>query len=285
MKKSSMLSFLLAITFSLHMSAQVALEPKIEVFDFNTFKAHVFTSPETMGDISLIVEGPSGITVIEPQAFVESIKLFKNYIASLNKPVVKIVANYHVGGLADCDPALVVMIEGMPEFEKSPQHVGMIKNFAERFGSAMDLRDHEPVATIPVNTIENWGGVRFNFSPGPATDFPAANIGVGGKVYYTHFAPSKGHPRAGNFPDKESVIQEISRLKKLKNEGYELFVGSHGAPVKTEVIDFQIDYYQTLLDALAKSSGKEAFIAEITKTYPDLGGKDNLPKLADNFYK
>ncbi|MCC8197970.1 MAG: hypothetical protein LIP06_05180 [Tannerellaceae bacterium] len=285
MKKSSMLSFLLAITISLQVNAQTTLEPKIDVFDFHTFKAHVFTSPETMGDISLIVEGPSGIIIVEPQAFVESIKLFKNYIASLNKPVVKIVANYHVGGLVEWDPALVVMIEGMPEFEKSPRHVGMIKNFAERFGNAMDLRDHEPVATIPVDTSVNWGGVTFQFSPGPATDFPAASIGVGGKVYYTHFAPSKGHPRAGNFPDKASVNQEITRLKQLKNEGYELFTGSHGAPVGTEVVDFQIGYYQTLLDVLATASGKEAFITEVMKVYPDLGGEDNLPELANNFYK
>lgn len=52
----------------------------------------------------------------------------------LNKPVQKIITNYHVGGTGNHD---VVMIEGMPDFVKGAVYGGMMQNFAKIFGDAI----------------------------------------------------------------------------------------------------------------------------------------------------
>ena len=104
----------------------------VKMFDFKKFKVHFYTSSEAMGDVTVLVE-EKGLVVIEPQSFYKSIEDFNKYVQNLGKPIEKVVANYHAGGLAECDIEKVVMVEPMVEFMKSPMAQGMMKKFAGAF--------------------------------------------------------------------------------------------------------------------------------------------------------
>ena len=129
--------FLWLITFSA--KAQTS-DANFQVFDLNNYKLHMYTSPEAMADVSAIIEGEKELVILEQPSFVNSIIEFNEYVKGLNKPITKIIANYHTGGLAEYPANKVVMMKGMPEFEKGEIYGSMLQSFANLFGGAMDLR-------------------------------------------------------------------------------------------------------------------------------------------------
>ncbi|MFI3290119.1 MAG: nuclear transport factor 2 family protein [Rikenellaceae bacterium] len=257
---------------------------KIENYDFDSFKVHIYTSAEAMGDVSILVEGEDGLVVIEPQSFYKSIEDFNAYIESLEKPLVKVVANYHAGGLAECDLKKVVMVEPMVEFMKSPIAEGMMKKFAGAFQGAMDTRPVKIRKTIPAVGSQEWAGVSFDFTNGAASDFPASSINIGDKAYYTHFAPSKSHFAPMRLRTRESIDAILAELKKIEASGVEYIFGSHGATATQEEVAFQIEYLESMKALLAKCKTSDSFAQQLIVSYPTLGGAENIKAIATALY-
>ena len=67
-------------------------------YDLDGFKLHVYNSNDVMGDASYIVEGDSGLVVMEYPLFKVNAKEFADYIAELGKPIVTDITDYHLGG-------------------------------------------------------------------------------------------------------------------------------------------------------------------------------------------
>ena len=199
----------------------VKAQINVTVHTFENFNLHIYTSSESMGDVSLLVEGKDKLVVFEPQSFYKSIADFNAYTKKLNKPIEKIVANYHAGGLAELDMRKVVMVEPMVEFMKSPKAQGMMKHFANVFKGAMDTRLVDVKHTIPQEGLQTWGGIKFNFLKGMSTDFPASSVNIGNKVYYTHFAPNKMHPSPMQLKNREAVDAMLNELEQARESGCE----------------------------------------------------------------
>lgn len=257
---------------------------KIEVYRYADMTLHSYASTEEMGDVSFIIEGKDGLIVLEQQSFYNSIKDFGNYLKTLGKPVVKVVSSYHSGGLNAWDPSLVVMIEGMPEFEKGEMAQRMMKGFAERFGEKMDTRPHAETGVVAANSRQRWASVDFQFVPAPSTSaFPAADIIIGGKVFYTHSAPTIAHIRG--IRDRETIDKQLDYLKGIKNSGCELIVGSHGVAERMNVADFQITYLERMKTLLNTATSKEEFVAGMKDSFLGLPDERNLTATAENLYK
>jgi len=257
---------------------------KIEVYKYEGITLHSYTSYEEMGDVSFIIEGREGLVVLEQPSFFNSIKEFNTYLATLNKRVVKVIASYHSGGLKEWDPTLVVMIKGMPEFEKGEMVQNMMKGFNERFGGKMDTRPHSNTNVIASDSKQSWGGVNFQFIPAPPTSaFPAADIIIASKIFYMHSAPEISHIR--RIRDKEAINQQLAYYKTVKDSGCELIVGSHGFAVRMDDIDFQINYLERMKQILQVVRNKEDFVKEMKDSFYGLKGENNLITIADNLYK
>lgn len=85
------------------------------------------------------------------------------------------------------------MAHGMDAFSKGPVYGGMMKSFQKAFGDSMVDLPTGKVSEVDFGKTCSWAGVTFEFRHGASTDFPAASIIIGGKVYYTHWVPAKAH--------------------------------------------------------------------------------------------
>ena len=197
-------------------------------------------------------------------------------------PVEKRITNYHVGGTGSHD---VLMAEGMPEFMKGEIYGGMMKGFAQTFGDALTEMPTGKATEVAFGTTQTWAGVPFEFRHGATSDFPGASILIGGKVYYTHWAPAKAHVSHLQISSPAAVDAEIAEAERSLASGAELFIGGHGGAAKADAVQFKIDYLKTVKKLLAKNGTPEAVVGAMKKAYPDLPGADGLGELAKALYK
>ncbi len=281
MKKSILLAVIILLTIS------ASAQSKFEAKDFGSFKLHSYVTADPLGDMSYIIEGKNSVVVLEPAAFLDNIKEFGDYLNKLNKPVEKVIANYHAAGFSAHDHSKFIMIEGMPQFVQDDIYKGMMSNFAAGFGDKIDLSEFVPAATVGRNAMEKWAGVTFKFSPGATSDFPAASILIGGKVYYTHFTPASNmHMGALQITGRDAVDAQLAELRKAKASGASTFIGGHGAgTADINAVNFQIDYLKKVKETMEQIKTGDEFVLMMRKSYPGLAGEDNLSAVAANLYK
>ncbi|MDR1562850.1 MAG: hypothetical protein LBS54_07200 [Dysgonamonadaceae bacterium] len=277
--------FLAIIAMGFTLTASAQFKGRIEVYKLDGLTIHSYKSAEAMADLTFIIEGKDGLVILEQQSFLESIKDFNNYLATLNKPVVKVIANYHTGGLADWDASKVVMVEGMPEFEKGAVYSGMFGFFSQIFDGAMDLRPHGEVATVAFNSTHNWAGIDFKFLHGAKSDFPAASINIANKVYYMHFAPVFAHMTGDQINSAAAIDATIEELSNAKASGCVLFIGSHGKPGRIDAVNFQLQYLGKMKEIFNSTRRKDEFVKKMTESFIGILGIDGLNAVADKLYQ
>ena len=219
---------------------------RFEVYDLDNFKLHVYYTNDALGDASYIIEGTQELVTMEQPLFRDNVAEFDRYLASLGKPVVRRITDYHVGGTGD---HATVMAEGMPEFTKGEIYGGMMQGFAATFGNAL-------------------------------ADFPGASILIGGKVYYTHWAPAKAHPSSLQISSPAAVDAEIAEARKALASGATLFIGGHGGAADADAVRFKIDYLENVRHLLAEHTSREAFLRALNEAYPGLPGAEGTEALA-----
>lgn len=248
------------------------LNGKMTTYDLDGFRLHVYQTGDAMADASTVIEGRDGLVVLEMPLFRENLAGFAGYLQWLGKPVEKVVADYHVGGLADYAPSQVVLVEGMPEFSKGPVYEGMVAGFKQAWGDAVDLREHAGHSTVPVEGRRTWAGVTFDFTRGAASDFPASSVVIGGQVCYTHFAPARAHFSPLQVTGREAVGAQLSALQAAATSGCTVFVGGHGEPATLAEVEFQIAYLERLAALLETCTDAGALADALSAAYPGLPG-------------
>lgn len=255
---------------------------RVETYDFDGFKLHVYYTNDVMGDASYVVEGRDSLVTMEQPLFKDNIAEFDVYVAGLGKPVAQRIADYHVGGTGDND---IVMAEGMPAFAKGPVYGGMMKGFAQAFGDAISALPTGKTSEVTFGDTRVWAGVSFEFRHGAASDFPGASIIVGGKAYYTHWTPAKAHMSHLQISSAAAIDAEIAESENALKSGADIFIGGHGGAAKADAVKFKIGYLKTLKKQLKKSKTQEPFIAAMKKAYTGLPGEEGLGELAKALYK
>lgn len=255
---------------------------RFEVYDLGDFKLHVYYTNDALGDASYIIEGGDALVTMEQPLFRENVAEFDAYLSKLGRKVEIRITDYHVGGTGSHD---VVMAEGMPEFTKGEIYGGMMKGFAQMFGDALTDMPTGKAAEVAFGSTQTWAGVPFEFRRGATSDFPGASILIGGKVYYTHWAPAKAHVSHLQISSPAAVDAEIAEAEKSLKSGAELFIGGHGGAAMADAVEFKIDYLKTVKGMLAENGTPEAFVGAMKRAYPDLPGADGLEELAKVLYK
>lgn len=255
---------------------------RFEVYDLGGFKLHVYYTNDALGDASYIIEGGDALVTMEQPLFRENVAEFDAYLSKLGRKVEKRITDYHVGGTGSHD---VVMAEGMPEFTKGEIYGGMMAGFAQMFGDALTDMPTGKAAEVAFGSTQTWAGVPFEFRRGATSDFPGASILIGGKVYYTHWAPAKAHASHLQISSPVAIDAEIAEAEKSLKSGAELFIGGHGGAAMADAVQFKIDYLKTVKGMLAENGTPEAFVGAMKRAYPDLPGADGLGELAKALYK
>lgn len=282
--KCILLSCLAFMTSLISVNAQTSKNMK--QYDFGTWKIHVYTSPEAMGEVSTIIEGEKGLVVLEAPSFKKSMVEFNAYMAELKKPVVQVIANYHACGLMDYDAKDIVMVEGMPAMMKSPMAAGMIKHFDSAFKGAMDTRlKTDPTPTIKQVSTQNYAGIDFIFTQGSTTDFPASSIAIGGKAFYMHFAPFVGHASPLLIKSPVAIRETIRVLKAAKKANASVYFGSHGTPGTLQTVQSEITYLEKMQTIYTTQKDADSFVKAMKEAFPTYAGAEGLPTLAAMLYK
>lgn len=274
----------IALALSVSLSASAA-ESKFKSYELPSSTIHVYQSGDPMGDVSFIVEGEKKLVVIEQPTFYTAIEEFGKYVDELGKPVEKVVASYHFGGLAQYPAKISTMPETMIKFAASAPAQGMVAKFSKIFGEAADFRPFSPkVKGFAVPSTQQWGGVEFVMTPGAASDMPAASIQIDKDAFYTHFAPAWSHASPMQVKSLVAVDAMIAELEKIAASGAKYIFGSHGAPSTQAAVKFQISYLKRLKQLREVSKDSDQFIQRLIVSFPKLDGAENLRKVAKNLY-
>lgn len=255
---------------------------RFETYDFEQFKLHVYYTGDVMGDASFIVEGGDALVTLEHPLFRENVEEFDAYVDRLGKKIEKRVADYHLGGTGDHDYA---MAEGMPAFAKGPVYGGMMAHFAEVFGDAIVGLPTGAQEEVAFDTTCVWAGVPFTWLRGASSDFPGASMLIGGKVYYTHWAPARAHMSHLQLGSAAALDAEIDSARKALESGAELFVGGHGGVASAGDVAFKISYLQSLKRLREECADAATFVAAAKAAWPELPGEEGLPALAEALYR
>ena len=70
----------------------------VTVYDFGKIKLHAYDTKDALCDAAFIVEGENALVGIELPAFTENLDAWKEYIASLKKPMNDIIISDHPAG-------------------------------------------------------------------------------------------------------------------------------------------------------------------------------------------
>ena len=264
------------------LSANVQAKGKMEVYDFEQFKLHVYYTNDALGDASYIVEGKDALITLEEPLFKDNIAEFATYVETLQKPIVQRISDYHVGGTAH---HAVIMPQGMPKFVKEPAYSGMMQHFSQVFGDAITELPTGETQEVEFYRTYHYADISFLFSHGANTDFPAASILIGGKVYYTHWTPLKTHINPLQLTCREAVDAELEALSNALSSGAELFIGGHGGATDVESVEFRKTYLQTLKKLLEECSTADEWISRMKQAFPGLPAEESLPELAKVLYK
>ena len=252
-----------------------------DVRELDGYKLHIYLTEDEMGDASFIIEGADSLVTLEQPLFKVNAQTFDQYLASLEKPVAKRIADFHLGNTGNEE---IIMPEGMPEVVKAPAYSGMMNHFAEVYGDAIEPLPTGATVEVPFDSIVTFAGVPFTFYKGAANDFPGADILIGKDAVYSHWAPEKAHINKLYAATMQGVDDRIAELEKILSTGASVFVGGHGAPATADDVKFRIAYLNTIKELRNNNSDAESFSAALIETYPDLPGKDGVKELAEALY-
>lgn len=254
----------------------------VEIADFGTFKLHVYNTNDVMGDASYIIEGKDALVTMEQPLFKDNVAEFDQYLNGLGKPVEKRIADYHLGGTGGSE---IVMAEGMSQFTKQGVYAAMMQGFAKNFGDAIVGMPTGKAEEIGFGETKTYAGVAFTFNHGATTDFPAASINIGGKAYFTHWAPAKAHLNALQITSPAVIDAELAETNNALSSNCTVFIGGHGGMADRSAAEFKANYLKTMKKAYSDNKTADAFIAAMKKAYPNLSGENGLADVANNLYK
>lgn len=262
---------------------QSATKGCFETLELGDFRLHVYHTNDVMGDVSFLIEGPDGLVTLEQPLFKDNIAEFDAYEASLGKPVVQRITDYHLGGTGDHP---ILMPEGMHAFTQGDIYGGMMKGFAQQFGDAITAMPTGKVSEVAFDKPVAYAGVSFRFVHGATNDFPAAGILIGGKVFYTHWTPMKAHVNTLQVATPAAIDAQIEATEQSLASGATHFIGGHGAGVGTvDDARFKIDYLKKMKALRASEATPEAFAAALRSAYPGLPGEEGIDALAKALYQ
>lgn len=177
------------------------------------------------------------------------------------------------------------MAEGMPEFTKGEIYGGMMEGFAQMFGDALTDMPTGKATEVEFGSTQTWAGIPFEFRHGATSDFPGASILIGGKVYFTHWAPSKTHASHLQISSPAAIDAEIAEARKSLESGAELFIGGHGGAAEADAVQFKIDYLKKMKEVLGNSRTVQDFVDGMKKAFPGVPGEAGLEDLGKALYK
>lgn len=240
----------------------------ISIYDFGSMILHAFVNPpEGIGTSTFIIEGDSGLVLIDSHYSAEAANAFRAYADSLGKPINRIYVTHehpdHINGLrgafADVDSyAATVTAESAAQAGIDIDHIvaagnDEIDGIAYKFEIYTDAESKESL----VIKLPEYGV-----------------MAVGDLVY-------NGYHMVLN----RDVTRWIGLLDRLQTMAeFALILPGHGAPGNTQLLHANLDYLETAWRLYGEVNDRDAFLSAMMDAYPDHDGLSFLRLGAGRIY-
>lgn len=128
------------------------------------------------------------------------------------------------------------------------------------------------------------GGMKFSFTESTDEIDAQAALIIGGKFYYSRFAPSREHMSAERLNSREAVKAEFNAAQKAFSKKCLYYLGQYGDYGNQSGQGFVLNYLRDVKKQMEKCQSAEEFIAAMKKAYPKLKGEENLEAVAARLY-
>ena len=161
----------------------------------------------------------------------------------------------------------------------------MMEGFAQTCGDALVALPDGHATEVDLGSAQKYAGITFRFVPGATSDFPAASILIGDKVYYSHWAPAKSHVNRLQISSTEALDAQIDAMEQALKTKATLFAGGHVGALPKEAAEFRLGYLKQMKALLGNNKTADEFVEALKKAYPRLAGEEGLPDLAKALYQ
>ena len=154
---------------------------------------------------------------------------------------------------------------------------------------AMEISNFKPSIESVESNVKAGGsvskdGMKVSFTEATdAVDDQAALI-IGGKFYYSKYAPAREHLSADRLNSREAVNAEFSAAQKAFGKKCLYYLGQHGEYGNQAAQGFVLNYLRAVKKNMEKCNSATDFVAAMKKAYPKLKGDENLEAVAAKLF-
>lgn len=252
----------------------------VQVYDFGDVKLHAYKTKDALDDECFLIEGKDELVALEAPCFTNNISEYKDYIASLEKPLNNVLLAYHPAGAAGLnDEAKYIATEGAKAAQQDGGSVkGLVDGFVQSFGDTFDGTIPEVTEVVEPGTIE-LAGIEFVISEGlDGFDvvIPAIN------TVFTHMVGADVH----NIMPSVAAIEALeAQMQGYVDANYTLILSSHYAPETIEAAKTKVEYAQQMKKLAEENDNAEDFMNAVNAAFPDYAGANYLEMTASGLYQ
>ena len=127
-------------------------------------------------------------------------------------------------------------------------------------------------------------GMKFYFTEGTESIDNQAALIIGGKIYYSRYAPTREHLSAERLNSREAVNAEYEAAQKAFSKKCLYYIGQYGTYGNQAAQGFVLNYLRDVKKQMEKCSNADEFVAAMNKAYPKLKGAENLEAIAAKLF-
>ena len=249
----------------------------VQIYDFGAMKLHAYQTSDAMLDECFVLETGKNLVAVESPPFDVNIAEWKQYIASLGKPLTDILISAHPGGGNWYGQAKSHATASAAKAIGSGGTKALTDSLGQAFGAGFntDMPKIDVILKAGTNTIS---GITFEIiDAGDSYDIVVPGI----NVIYTHMLGADTH---SILAGKEHISAVLASLESMQAKGYALILSSHHTPETQADVAAKIADVTKVRELAAQSSNKDDFVARVKKEFPDYAGLNYLDMTAGYFF-
>lgn len=249
----------------------------VDIYNFGDIKLHCYQTNDLMNDESYILENNENVLLVEFPAFYDNLEEFEKYVRELNKKIVGKVFSDHPNGGTILKNVKGYAARGTIKSMKEGIIHNLVTGFEKSFNGAFAKEFHE-ITDVLTDEKVNIGGFELKITyqdENIEIEFP--QIGC----VYTHMLGHDCHSIVAGVGHANAIIE---KLKRYKENGYNLVLSSHYTPETLKDVDTKIKYLEEIKILAKESSNTNNFKEKVKAKYPKYHGLNYLDMTAEFFF-
>ena len=252
---------------------------EVTVYDYGTIKLHAYATKDALNDEAYILEGKTNLVAIEMPSFTKDLESWKDYAASLNKPLNDVFIADHPAGASYVKGMTIYGTQGAKDAITSGVTFaitdGLYKSFGSDFHGGSDMIHINRV--VPAGDLV-VGCIQFRIiDRGYTYDLVIPAI----HAIYTHMLGKTTHSILTSTAHMDAMT---AILKEYQQAGYALILSAHSVPEGQDAVAEKIAYIQKAKELTGQCRTAAEFIAAMKEQFPMYDGENYLEMTAANLY-